>query len=121
MRFLSLLSLFLINSTSALTHWSGFEGCGTYKVQGVAQSSKKGVLIVVNDKTQSEFEVAIPIENEVRLAPYIDQAIVAEVLINTPPKGSKIQGLIKTIKSRLPNPINPADTGMRLISKDKCE
>ncbi len=122
MRFsLFTLVLLLISNQSLAESWTGISHCGIYEVKGVAHSTKNGLVIVVNEKTRSEIVITVPILNEAKLAPYIDKAFSAEVLIETIPSGSKVIGTIKDIHSRIPNPLDPKDTGLKMISKAKCK
>jgi hypothetical protein len=89
--------------------------CGLYEVRGVGRLTKNGPVVVVNEKTQSEIILNIPITNEAMLAPYIDRPLVASVNIQ------KQQNVIEKISSRLPNPIAPQDTGMKLLEKRDCK
>lgn len=114
-------SLYLISSATFSQDWTGISDCGTYQVNGIARSTKKGLVIMVNEKTQSEITITTPILNETYLAPYVDKALKASVVFAKKSPGSKALGTIKEIESRVPNPLNPMDTGIKLISKAKCE
>lgn len=123
MRFLLLIfSLYLLSATSLLAaDWTGFKGCGLYKVRGVGRTIKNALVIVVNEKTKSEIIFSLPINNEPTLAPYVDRPLEATVQINKPMNGSKGFGVVQSIKSRLPDPLNPVDTGMSLMTKSECK
>lgn len=117
----TLFSICSLSSSALALDWTGISNCGTYQVKGVGRLSDKGLMIVVNEKSQSEVTIIVPIENEAFLAPYVDKAMEASVLFTAKPKGSKAEGIIKEIKSRIPNPINPKDTGIKFISKAACK
>lgn len=122
MRFIISITLILLNSPSVFSQdWTGISDCGTYKVSGVARSAKNGLVIVVNEKSKSEVTINVPLQNEALLAPYVDMALEASLIFTKKSQGSKVEGTIKEIKSRVPNPINPMDTGIKLISKAKCK
>ena len=102
--------------------WAGFSGCGVYEVRGVARMLKKHLVIVVNEKSQSEITIAVPLKNELFLAPYLDNSLWASVEFQkNKTKKQNLEGLIKEIKSRIPNPLAPDDTGIKLISKVECK
>jgi hypothetical protein len=101
--------------------WTGITDCGSYLIRGITRSTKNGLIIVVNEKTQSEITILVPILNEAMLAPYIDRAITATVTVEKKLPGEKVRGTIQHIKSRNPNPLNPKDTGVSIITKADCK
>jgi hypothetical protein len=122
MRSLIFITLTLFISSPLLAQdWTGISDCGVYQVNAVARSVKSGLVIIVNEKTKSEITISVPVQNEAFLAPYVDKAMSASVVFSKKAQGSKAEGSIKDIKSRIPNPINPMDTGIKLISKARCK
>lgn len=122
MRFLLLITLcFSLTSTLLAKDWTGLSACGNYKVKGIVRSSKEGLFIVVNEKSQSEITISVPAQNEATLAPYVDKDIEASVSVSKKLSAAKALGTVSEINSRVPNPINPVDTGIQLISKGKCK
>ena len=113
--------LIQLSSTVFAQDWTGITDCGIYQVRAVANSTDDGLQIIVNEKTQSEFKIIVPTQNEPYLAPYVKKPLEAKVLIEKKTSGSDVTGTIKEIKSRIPNPIDPMDTGVKLISKAKCK
>ena len=109
--------LFTISASLFAEDWTGFSGCGTYEVSGTARSLKKSLVILVNEKSKSEMIINVPIINEPMLAPYLDKPILATLDFDK----SKSEGTVKIIKSRIPNPLNPMDTGIKLMSKADCK
>lgn len=119
--FLLPIFLLLLSLPALAEEWTGFSDCGIYQVNGVARTTKNGLVIVVNEKTQSELIITVPILNEAKLAPYIDKALAANVVIEQKPSGPKFLATIKEIQSRIPNPLAPKDTGIKIISKVECK
>lgn len=119
--FVVYLNLILSPVLLASTNWTGISDCGTYQVRGVARSANSAPHIIVNEKTKSQFSIIVPIENEAYLAPYLNREIEAMVLFEKRVQGQKVEGLIKEMKLRVPNPINPLDTGVKLVSKTGCK
>lgn len=113
---------FIIAFVGKAEDWTGFKTCGKYAVRGIVRKSvDRALVIVINEKTASEITFSVPIKEEPILAPYIDRPTVATVTIDNLSKGSKILGHVNNIDLRLPNPLNPADTGVSLISKGQCK
>jgi hypothetical protein len=96
--------------------------CGEYQVRAIVRAGKVGHEIVVNEKTKSELTLTMPIEERIKLAPYVGRAITAVVLLNTKFDGTKgeIDSII-SIENRIPDPMNPADTGLKLIKQTECK
>ena len=72
---------FLSSFANAATLWNGFKGCGMYQALGIGRSTKNGLVIVINEKTQSEIVLTLPIANEATLAPYVDRELNASVIL----------------------------------------
>ena len=101
--------------------WTGFQGCGHYQVRGVVRTIENTQVIVLNEKSKSEIQFKLPIDNEPMLSPYVNRAIDADLEITKPMNGSKGNGIVKKIKERIPNPINPLDTGLSFVKKSECK
>ena len=94
--------------------WTGMSECGKYQVAGVARLLKSGPAIVLNEKSNSELTINPQASSDnFKLAPYIDKPMVAIVLISKANQGSSLLGSVLDIKFRVPNPINPMDTGSK--------
>jgi hypothetical protein len=118
-----LLSLFLLTLSlpSLAEDWTGISDCGNYQVSGVVRSKKDGPVIVINEKTQSEITITLPIQNEAKVAPYINKAIAATISFERKPSRTEVVGIIKSIEVRIPNPLDPKDTGIKFLSKVECK
>ena len=121
MTLLPLLFWFLIPLTKAASDWSGISQCGQYQVSGIARSTKKGPVIVVNENSQSEFRITVPLTNEARIVPYLDKALIATVSFEKQPVDYHYQGVVIEIGSRIPNPLSPKDSGVKMLSGAKCK
>jgi hypothetical protein len=122
MRFLFLISFFLlIFEVSFAESWTGLSSCGHYLVMGTVHINDKGPVIVVNEKSLSEIMITVPIQNEIFLAPYDNQSIEAIVEFSKKFSFSKVQGIVKKIKYKTPNPLNPNDSKIKLISAARCK
>lgn len=118
---LVLFSLTFYTKTSQSADWTGFKGCGLYQVRGVVKYVKNTPTMIVNEGTKSEIQLSVPILNEPKLSPYIDQPFVAEVKILSPMNGSLGRGEVVKIETRLPHPLNPKDTGLTFIKNIGCD
>lgn len=96
--------------------------CGEYQIRAVVRASKVGHDIIVNEKTQSELTLTMPIVERMKLAPYVDRDITAVALLNKKFDGTKGEiDQIISIESRIPDPLSPGDTGLKLIKKTACK
>lgn len=97
-------------------------GCGEYEVRAIVRAGKTSHQIIVNEKTQSELTLSMPIVERLKLAPYVDSPITAVVTLKKKFDGTKgeIDNII-SIKNRIPDPMKPGDTGLKLIKKTKCK
>jgi hypothetical protein len=113
--------LFFILPPTFADNWTGVSTCGIYLAKGIVRSTHDGLGIIVNEKTQSEIVIHVPIQNEAFLAPYLDRAMTASVAISRLSPNLKIEAIVKAIASRIPNPLNPMDSGIKLIGKTECK
>jgi hypothetical protein len=118
MRFF-ILMLTLISTANA-ADWTGFKGCGLYKVNGVVRFQKNIPVLIVNEKTRSEITIHVPIKNEPAITSHIDMPVEAQVQLNKAMNGSIGEGEVLSAQNRLPHPLNPMDTGLTFIKKGEC-
>jgi len=112
--------LFPVCAPAREADWTGFAGCGLYQVRGVGRLMNNSLVIVVNENTRSQIVFHLPILNEPRLAPYLDRPLVAELQLDQPMQGAQGTGTVMQVADRLPNPLNPMDTGIRLMTEGQC-
>lgn len=111
---------FILSFIPALTLADVVTDCGEYTVKGVVRGGV-GISIVVNEKTQSEYTIVMPVEEMAKIGSYLDDAVTAKLKIEkiiSPVKG-EIKKII-SIDRRIPNPLNPEDTGLKLDKKFDC-
>ncbi len=95
--------------------------CGEYEVRGIVRAKEKGYGIVVNEKTMSEINISLPMKEQLKILPYVDRAMSAVVLLDKRFDGTKGESEnVMSIKTRIPDPLKPADTGLSLLKKTKC-
>lgn len=122
MHFPFLILFFLLNFESSFGgSWTGFSSCGLYLVKGTVHSGGKYPVIVLNEKSLSEITITVPIQNEIFLAPYDNRSIEATVEFSKKFEFSKMHGVVKKIKERIPNPLNPEASKIKLISISECK
>ncbi|MBC7428529.1 MAG: hypothetical protein H7336_07960 [Bacteriovorax sp.] len=95
--------------------------CGVYTVKGIVRGGE-GISIIVNEKTQSQYTITMPVTQQAQIGSYLDSEVTAQ--INLSKKLTPIKGETKNIMSierRIPNPLNPEDTGMKLYKKSDCQ
>lgn len=119
---MKLLFLFLLLPKLVFAGPSGLSECGEYTIRGIVRALPDGVTIVVNEKTQSELKIAMPIFEQSKIGGHINKPVTIKALLRTQFDGTK--GFTEKIISsefRLPNPLNPQDTGLSLDKKVDCK
>ena len=95
--------------------------CGEYEVRGVVRAKEKGYGIVVNEKTMSEINISLPLNEQLKILPYSDKPMKAVLVLDQKFDGTKgISNKIISIVLRIPDPLKPGDTGMSLMKKTEC-
>lgn len=116
---MKVLCLFLLFPTIAT---AGLGQCGEYTIRGVVRALPEGLTIVVNEKTQSELKITMPIFEQSKIGGHINKPVTIKALLTTQFDGTK--GFTEKIISsefRLPDPLNPKDTGLSLDKKVNCK
>ena len=99
-----------------------FGGCGEYIVKGVVRAGPANFAIVVNEKPQSEHLINFPIIESQKLGAYLNRPMTATIVVDVPFNGTVgSSDKIISIDSRIPDPINPTDTGFVLVKKLDCK
>lgn len=107
--------------TLPLLSLADLSDCGEYEVRGVVRAKSTSYEIVVNEKTMSEINIAFSMNEQLKLLPYADKAMTAVLILDKKFDGTKGQSeKIINIKSRIPDPLRPDDTGLSLLKKMKC-
>ncbi|MEI6314498.1 MAG: OmpA family protein [Syntrophus sp. (in: bacteria)] len=103
--------------------YESYRGCGEYIVAGIVRTSMNGFHIVINEKTNSEHTLKVPIPEEPKLAPYIDRPMKAHLILDKMLDGTMgTVTVINSVQDRIPDPLWPVfDTGFRLIKKMECK
>ena len=101
---------------------AGLTDCGEYEVRGVVRAKKASYEIVVNEKTMSELNISTPVSEQVKLLPYIHKPLTITLILNKKFDGTKGSAeQITSVKSRIPDPLKPGDTGLMITNKMECK
>lgn len=97
--------------------------CGEYKISGIARMIEDRPYIIVNEHSRSEYRFTIPIEEEPRLAPYIDRPLELKATIDKKMDGTKGEAkAIFEMALRLPNALSSkTGSGFSLLKKLPCQ
>lgn len=101
---------------------NGISDCGEYSIRGVVRPTSEGLSLIVNEKTQSEYKISMPIFEQGKIGGYINKPVTVRALLDKKFDGTK--GYTEKILSsefRLPDPLNPKDTGFTLDKKTNCK
>jgi hypothetical protein len=114
--FISIISQAILNTGNS------FE-CGEYKISGIGRMLKNTPVLIINERSLSEYVFTIPISEQPRIVPYIDRPFELHALIVK--KGNGTRGELKDLKEislRVPNPLSESpDTGIKLLHKLPCQ
>lgn len=114
--FYTILFIFICGTTTG-REWAGIKKCGSYQLNGIIRSINSSLVIVLNEKTQSELVIHVDTLSESQLAPYLDQPISAISNFDT---SNDLKATLSSINARIPNSLSPKDTGARLITARQC-
>lgn len=112
----------LISALSFSPAWSEvLSDCGQYSANGVIRSKKEGIQFIVNEKTQSEHIISMPIPEQAKAAGFINRDVTINLMLTKKTIGQKLESSeIVSITNRIPDPLNPQDTGFKLVKKSDC-
>ena len=114
-----LLTLYLSTTNKIVNaqEWTGFKGCGSYKIFGVVRMKNNSPHILIHEKTQSEIDLSVAIKDEPQLAPFIGLSIEAQVELAQKMNGSKGTVKISSINQRIAHPLDPNDEKIEFLNK----
>lgn len=101
------------------------EGCGQYDINGVIEYSKaeSSYIFVVNKDSLSEYRFLINLQDEIKIAPYIERSTKVRVSISEKMEGYsgkffKIEALEYTAADPL---LLKNSSNFSLVKKEKCK
>lgn len=114
--------LFLFYIISTTLNANEISDCGEYSLRGIVRPLPEGLTIVINENTQSEMQIKTTISESSKLGAFMDKPVTVQALLNKKFDGTKgfSEQIIK-VDFRLPDPLNPKDTGVILIKKTACK
>lgn len=100
---------------------AGLSNCGEYTLKGVVRPLEHGLTVVVNEKTQSEMQITTTILESSKLGAFVNKPVTIKALLDKKFDGTKgVASKIIQAEFRLPDPLNPTDTGAILDKKTTC-
>lgn len=98
--------------------------CGEYNVSGIVrfEKAKNKFYVVVNEKSMSEQLMSFELLETPKLTPFLNRPLTLTVQLLTKWDGNTgvATNIIGAPKDRVPNPMNPQDTGFDLTKKLPC-
>lgn len=122
MNFKYLLFFLYASLVSAETMQPSPADCGEYKVNGMVRLIDERIKVVVHEKTRSEIILDFELPDQPRLTPFFDRPIALNVVLNTKWNGTrgKVSSISGDPEARVPDPLNPQDTGFKLVKTLPC-
>lgn len=97
------------------------ESCGEYTARGIVRAKADGIKLIINEKTLSEYVISMPTLEQAKIAGFIDKDVSVSLILNKKTIGQKLESSeIRSATFRIPDPLNPKDTGFTLIKEVKC-
>ncbi|MBC7428093.1 MAG: hypothetical protein H7336_05750 [Bacteriovorax sp.] len=95
--------------------------CGEYTARGIVREKPDGLKLIVNEKTLSEYVISMSLLEQGQLGGLINKDAIVQLILNKKFNGQKgVTSKIISAKSRILNPLNPEDTGLKLDKKSQC-
>lgn len=97
--------------------------CGEYKISGMVQIVDDDIVIVVHAKSKSQIILSVPLTQQVAIGHYLFRDFSINALLNEKFDGTygKIATFTGPGELRVPDPLNPKDTGFQLIKEQSCK
>lgn len=101
--------------------YSSLGNCGLYEARGIVRDIKSNSVLVINEKTLSETQIHFSIAEQAKILLYENKDVTAKVLLLEKFNGTVgVSDAVSEVNRRIPNPLNPEDTGLILITKKDC-
>jgi hypothetical protein len=113
-------SLSIITLLLSTSLWA--EVCSLHEVKGKVQINKDHFVLVLAEETLSEIKLKVPFQIQGKLAPYIDNTIQANIIVNGN-ELSKLSSLksVSEVQRAVPDPLNAGGpTTRKARGKIKC-
>jgi hypothetical protein len=95
--------------------------CGEYNARAIVRVIDSEMKIVVNEKTQSETVISMPLLEQGKIAGHIDKPVTIKLLLTKKFNGmTGVSDKILSTELRIPDPLKAMDTGLTLIKKMDC-
>lgn len=95
--------------------------CGEYNARAVVRIIDSEMKIVVNETTQSEMIISMPLLEQGKVAGHINRPVTIKLLLTKKFDGMKgVSDKILSTELRIPDPIKAMDTGLTLVKKMDC-
>lgn len=95
--------------------------CGEYNARAVVRVIDSEMKIVVNEKTQSETVISMPLMEQGKIAGHIDKPVTIKLILTKKFNGmTGVADKIISTELRIPDPIKAMDTGLTLVKKMDC-
>lgn len=95
--------------------------CGTYQVHGVAEKKDDEFFLTFFKGSKSEIKLMINDPSNLKVLPYLDKEVAAEIVINKLPEFQKGEATIIKISDLFIDAIKTEDRfGFKLLKKSKC-
>ncbi len=122
MKIILIILIISFKTSSAQANTGSPSLCGDYSVAGVIRLINHEVILVVNEKTKSEHRIHFPTLEQPKLTPYDDRPVTVKLRLQKIWNGTTglAQIILERPELRVPNPLQPNDTGFSLISAQKC-
>ena len=96
--------------------------CGEYTARGVVRAKPAGLALIVNEKTLSEYVITMSITEQAQISSLIDKTATVQLVLDKKFNGQTgSTSKIISAKFRIPDPLNPEDTGFKLDKKLDCK
>jgi hypothetical protein len=115
---MKLFCLFFAYNTYAETQMM-LNDCGEYQASGIVRIVNNAPFIIINERTMSEYVLSIPINEEPKVAPFVNRHFTFTGTIEKKMNGTKGEiKLLKNLDLKVPNPLNGSKDSRLLKIKD---
>jgi hypothetical protein len=98
--------------------------CGEYNVAGIVRFDKikNKIFVLVNEKSMSEQIMSFDLLETPKLTPFLNRPLTLSVQLLSKWDGNTgvATNIVGSPKDRIPNPMNPLDTGFELQKELPC-
>lgn len=120
MKILSFLIFYSTMAPAALAFDPLPQGCGQFQIAGMIVADGPLLIFKSLSDTKEETKIQLPGPSQLRAAPYVQQSVLATVVLKRAVSNYRGSAEILEIRRQVTNPLAASSSGFKLVKSQSC-